>query len=130
MHHLVISISGHFRTAPNKNLKLFHSHFEHLSFSKTFQVLENCVINLHNFPKPVRTLHTLTWLIKKLYDQVISNYAYISEMERTNNHFLDYNLKTLNNEERGSKGSVPRNFAKHALQNVREHEKCLLTIFI
>ena len=29
---------------------------KNLSFSKTFQVLENCTINFHNFPKPLWTL--------------------------------------------------------------------------
>ena len=46
---------GYFRIFPNKNPKLFHSHFEKILFFKTFQVLENCIINFHDFPKLCKT---------------------------------------------------------------------------
>ena len=50
-----IFILGYFRIFPNKNPKLFHSHFEKRFFSKTFQVLENGIISFCNFPNLSKT---------------------------------------------------------------------------
>ena len=61
----VLSISGYFRTALSKIQKFAIAILKNLSFSKTFRVLKNCVINFHNFPKPVRSLPVTKALVKR-----------------------------------------------------------------
>ena len=52
MKHIFVLILNH----PTKILKLFDNHFDKLLLSKTFQVLENGIIQFYSFLKPVQTL--------------------------------------------------------------------------